>query len=749
MLRNKLSRPFNNPFARALGRPYKSLNTMGMLTSVARLRWQRWCIALALAFSCFAARAEVIFDVFVGYGLGASDGVVVQGAWLPVTCEVFNNGPAFNAVVEIQGGQFGNGARRLVPLELPSGTRKRFVVPVFCPSRSSFAVDARLKTDKGRLIAEHQNLQPRNNGHVDVMSPLIASMPRKHGAIVLPEPSRRNNQLSPAVTHLNTETFPENPIALEGISTLYLHSSRALDLKAPQYTALIAWLHGGGRLVLGVEQPGDVNSLPWLQTLLPCQLGGVVTNTDHGGLQRWLTYDLPEVNATSRSYTSTNVYSGLRLDDTFEKASLPLTEGKLRDGEVMIGTSDAPLAVRAQRGRGELVVLLFSPELAPFNVWANRNWFWARLSEVPHAWLAGTAVTTPMNPLDGVFGALVDSRQIKKLPIGWLLLLLVVYLVVIGPLDQIWLKKINRQMLTWITFPAYVVIFSGLIYFIGYTLRSGETEWNELQVVDVIPHGGGRADLRGRTFAAAYSPINASYSLESDQPFAALRGEVATAAGEQSEREDVVEQRGHSFKARVSVPVWTSQLYVNDWWRQDTAPLSMLVKEQGSQYRVEVLNPQNRPIAGAKLVIGGTIYELGSFSTGKTFNLSRGSGQRITQLVQQQQGMFASVIQQRRRQFGQQYGGHLEDVLTSATAASFLSMGRGSESDVNARNRGHYDDSPFISPRGFDLSDDVSAGAAVLIAHLRDATMAAPLNKFSPRMSRKSSVLRVITPVQR
>jgi len=48
-----------------------------------------------------------------------------------------------------------------------------------------------------------------------------------------------------------------------------------------------------------------------------------------------------------------------------------------------------------------------------------------------------------------------------------LLLLLIVYLVVIGPLDQFWLKKIGKPMLTWITFPCYVVMFSLLIYFIG------------------------------------------------------------------------------------------------------------------------------------------------------------------------------------------------------------------------------------------------------------------------------------------
>ena len=99
----------------------------------------------------------------------------------------------------------------------------------------------------------------------------------------------------------------------------------------------------------------------------------------------------------------------------------------------------------------------------------------------------------------------MTRRQVHKLPVTWLLLLLLVYLVVIGPLDQYWLKRINRPMLTWITFPCYVVLFSLLIYFIGYKLRAGESEWNELHLVDVLPQGragrAARADLRVGLFA--------------------------------------------------------------------------------------------------------------------------------------------------------------------------------------------------------------------------------------------------------
>src|SRR5205085_4218911 len=175
---------------------------------------------------------------------------------------------------------------------------------------------------------------------------------------------------------------------------------------------------------------------------------------------------------------------------------------------------------------GQITALLFSTELEPFLSWKNRASFWAKMVDVPPELLAlDQQFNQPYGQsMDGAFGAMIDSKQVRKLPVGWLLVLLLAYLVVIGPLDQYWLKKINKQMLTWLTFPAYVACFSVLIYLIGYKLRAGETEWNELHMVDVIPLGQ-QADLRGRTYASVYSPVNAKYKLASEQPFASLPGE--------------------------------------------------------------------------------------------------------------------------------------------------------------------------------------------------------------------------------
>jgi len=74
-------------------------------------------------------------------------------------------------------------------------------------------------------------------------------------------------------------------------------------------------------------------------------------------------------------------------------------------------------------------------EREPFKSWKNLPTFWSRMIEVPGVLYSSTDYyqNYGQSP-DGVFGAMIDSRQVHKLPIGWLLLLLIVYLGVIGRL---------------------------------------------------------------------------------------------------------------------------------------------------------------------------------------------------------------------------------------------------------------------------------------------------------------------------
>jgi len=698
-----------------------------------------WALVLLLTLLLAGpARAAVRFDMFVGY-----DGIVPMGSWFPIAFEVQNDGPPFTATVEIAPGQFNSAQNRTMMVELPTGTTKRFIIPTFNAGSYYPTWSARVLDERRRVRAETTSQRVRRLNEAVV--PLAAAITRVVPA--LPELKTKQDELRPIFGRLQPSVFPDNPLALEGLDTLYLSSERALDLKANQVGPLLAWLHGGGHLIVGLEQINHLSgSGEWLRQLLPVEVTGMKSVTSHDELQSWL---------ASRQRFDGSVRDGrkfvrnspgnpppllfpfemIRPDPQFDSAPLQVITGRLREGRVLVGPAAAPLIVSAARGRGHLTTLLFAPELEPFRSWKNAPHFWAKMIDLPPELLTSeTFNRNPGRPIDGVFGAMIDSKQIRKLPVGWLLLLLLGYLVVIGPLDQYWLKKLNRQMLTWLTFPAYVAFFSLLIYFIGYKLRAGETEWNELHVVDVIPHGDS-ADLRGRSYGSIYSPVNAQYAFASEQPFATWRGEYAgNYGGGQESSRATVEQRPAGFRALASVPVWTSQLFVSDWWRQNATPVKLSVAAN----EITIDNDLEVPLTLVRVVIGEQVLELGNVPAQEKKTFARRSlpTSTLQTFVQNNGRNFSEAVNSRQQAFGDNARAQLTDLSSAAMAASFISMNDTANSYGN-----------FHCPPGFELSHLTGRGDAVLLAWLPDFSFTPPLNQFPASRGGKNTLLRVASEI--
>ena len=710
----------------------------------------RRLVALLFFLGAFlaTARAEIQFDVFLGYGDLGGGGIIPEASWFPVVCEIKNDGPTFDGVIEVSAGTYNSSQTRRVVVELPTGTLKRLSIPVFSTGRFQNNWDVRLLDEHDRVRAEHANLGPRNALAAGV--PLLGALPRGSlGTPVIRQVTSRNTDMQPAVARFaEGAILPDNPIEWEGMDSFYLNSEEAPGLGVGQVNALLAWLNAGGHLIVGVEAVSDVNATPWLRNIVPFNLTGMRPVTNHAELQKWLSQRDPAASAgnftASRlrrvgpsGVTYSDVFAGLPSDSTFEDAELLVATGTPRNGQVLASAGDTPLLITSHQGRGRVTVLLFNPEREPFRSWKNLPSFWARLAGVPPSLYKEPPDNPSMNvgySVDSVFGAMIDSKQVRKLPVEWLLLLLILYLCVIGPLDQYWLKRLKRPMLTWITFPCYVVCFSLLIYFIGYKLRAGETEWNELHFVDVLVNGD-HAELRGHTYASIYSPVNSTYKVQSDLHYSTFRGEFrGNMGGVQDEHADVL-QVGDNFKADIFVPVWTSQLYMSDWWQTaDDVPLAVSVVPAGTDWSVVVINRRDRPLSPARLVIGDTVYDLGEIPalTNKTFKLPGHQGEPIGTFVGTHGNGFQDAVQQRQYAFGNSRGGRIEDLPGSSMALSLLSAGGFAN---------------FETTPGLDLSSLPEQGEAVLLAWETDYSPVKPINQFPTRRSHKDTLWRVAVPI--
>ena len=724
------------------------------------------------------------FDLFPGYS-----GVMGEAAWFPATFELKNDAAPFGGTIELSPGTFGGGQNRRALVELPSGALKRVTIPAFCSSRYPANWGAQLFDERGRRRAEALNsLASQGQGRVvNWKARLLGALPRlASGTPTFPPPASKTpgqTDLQPVCARLQTALFPDNPIVLERLDALYLNSEKALDLKEPQIHALLAWLEAGGHLIVGVEQVSDVNTVPWLRAVFPIALNGNRTVAPRGELLNWLRQPMhspadalvqelgPSANPQllRRRYGTPSTpspalapgtplpaappappanedpqknapFANLAADAAFENAALPVATGKVKvqGGQVLVSADDTPLIVTGDVHRGRVTALLFSPEREPVRSWKHLPVLWARLLEVPPVLYTATQIPNAYEPgSDGIFGAMVDSRQVRKMPIAWLLLLLVVYLVVIGPLDRWWLKKIGRPMLTWVTFPCYVVLFSLLIYFIGYKLRAGESEWNELHLVDVFAQGG-QAELRGRTYASVYSPANQRYALTNSAPVATLRGEFLGSYS-QEKTELQVTQQGDTFKAEITVPVWVSQMCVSDWWQGAPLPLTLEVRGAGGDLAFTVQNLLQRPTTNACVVFGDTRYELGAIAGGerKVFRASQTKSEPLANWVLRVGGNFQAAVQQRQATFGERYGGRIDNAPEASVAASFLSL---------LASRGG--NTRFVTPPGLDLTPLVGNGQAVLLAWMADYSPLQPLNQFTPRRTQRNTLWRIAAAVQ-
>lgn len=668
----------------------------------------------------FLSPAAIQFDVFLGH-----DSIIPTTGWFPATFEIRNDGPSFSGFIEF-GPDMGESQIRRLPIELPTGTLKRVTIPAFA-SRRTYSWHARLIDDRRRVRAEQPMLRQRRS--IINESILMGAFPRtasglpSFAPIIQGSPEERR----PAVARLLPSIFPDNPIVLEALDCIYINSEQIAGFNDAQARALIAWVYAGGQLILAVEQASDFHSASWLKPFLPCHPTAMRTVSTHPEIHAWMSQV-----AHTQTGPQPQPYGVQQVHPAFEEAPLQVAEATVTDGEVVLHVDFLPFLVSAPRGFGKITVLLTSPEREPFRSWKNLPGFWSKLAGVPVEFYRQVEHQQGGWSADGVFGALIDSRQLNKLPIAWLFVLLIVYLLVIGPLDRHWLRRLGKPMLTWMTFPTYVVCFSLVIWFIGHRLRSGETECNELSVIDVLSTNR-VPGIKGRTYVSIYSPQREEYLFKSQHPYAAFRGEVSGSwGGGEAAASSTFMHEGESVSASVSIPVWSSQLYVSDWWQPGEPPIVCQIVGPPGYEQLVIQNRTPVKLTRSMFAWNEQLYTVGDIPAQSTHTVKLDRGRSsVDGAVKNYSSGFYQAVTSRTRAFGSAQTAWLNDIPNGIIGASFLSYASASQPHLR-----------FESTPGTQL--ETKGSNPVLFAFALDYSPTQPLAQFSPKRTKRSTCWRVI-----
>jgi hypothetical protein len=296
-------------------------------------------------------------------------------------------------------------------------------------------------------------------------------------------------------------------------------------------------------------------------------------------------------------------------------------------------------------------------------------------------------------------------------------------------------------MLTWLTFPAYVAIFSLLIYFIGYKLRAGQLELNELHIVDVLP--GQQEVLRGRSYVSIYSPINDDYQLGGSFEQGGIRSEYGGTFRGNMASSLFVQRAPDKLEASARVPIWTSRLLCSEWVAPANGGVTATVTKNGpSDFELALKNGLDKAITGAVLVAEGKVTKVRLQSppgSTRTVNIrtdsSPNSGDRF-ESVSLGNG-FQQAVKNRNRAFGDTESGRIDPEIMNLVSCSFPALLKTGE------NKAGHRVADFTSPGGLDLSAHAERGGAILFLLVEDHAPIPSTGLFETKLGQARTLYRI------
>ena len=302
--------------------------------------------------------------------------------------------------------------------------------------------------------------------------------------------------------------------------------------------ALLEWVRRGGSLLISVgKKSNDLRQMAAFTKMLPATITG--TESVKSLTINWKTQN--------NSFKDELIRPGIVEKKGEPKKPDPIPIVHLSSNPehpyvIVMPSSETndklPLMVQRAYGMGKITLAAFDLDDEAFSLMKDdtRGFFWEWMLETAgqkkayegnrgekNLAMPGYNSSESEDGATAGIRAYVDTFSgVPVISFGWVALFILLYTLLIGPIEYLLLKKIfGRLELTWITFPLIVLTVSVAAYYTAYSVKGKDTKTNKIDVVDVVldPDGGGR--VYGHTWFTIFSPRTEYYTLaiEPKQPW--------------------------------------------------------------------------------------------------------------------------------------------------------------------------------------------------------------------------------------
>lgn len=464
---------------------------------------------------------------------GGFESIFKPGVWAPVWADIAAN-ETFNEPLELvveTSDADGSLTSMSVPLPaMQKGERRSGYelgrVPYLKPAQYTTEVKASVRTAKGRTVSDEakRKFSAREPGDF-----LIVSIGNSLSGYRLKAPtpntdpndieSRRHRGGAIELAQcLEVGSLPDHWIGYSAFDLMILSTGDLekfwTELKSHpvKQEAILEWVRRGGRALVSVGFNLDlVNDLPLFKELLPATLPPGGKKAVPSLTLNWFSVkgNLTQHVELRDAIGAGNVFTAdiaARADRAYRRLSPP--ESNKQDNRTIV--------VQGAYGLGKVTLVGFDLDRPPFTDWKDRDGFWEWLTTE-----AGGRLPEMQNQVhqiereDPQFNQLNDMLDsfegVPVISFGWVALFILIYILLIGPVDYFFLKKVVKRLeWTWVTFPLIVLTVSALAYYAAYAVKGSDQKINKIDFVDVDLQ---TKRIYGQTWFTIFSPRIQNYSI--------------------------------------------------------------------------------------------------------------------------------------------------------------------------------------------------------------------------------------------
>ncbi len=216
---------------------------------------------------------------------------------------------------------------------------------------------------------------------------------------------------------------------------------------------------------------------------------------------------------------------------------------------------------------------------------------------------------------------LYSLSEMRPLSIWWVILTLTGLAVILGPLDYLVLKRLDKLPYTWLTSTGWIILFTVGAYYGVQALRGGSMQLRAVTVLDGIAN----SDCAwGTYYTGLYSPRSADYQLDglNDRQWwsgiAPTQNEMWSYQRTPALRQiHCLQEDGANLPVSVPINIWTVQSLLTET-RLEHMPLMASVELAGDRCVIEITNMSDAPIHGGAVLMADTYADFGPVAARST-----------------------------------------------------------------------------------------------------------------------------------